>query len=154
MSLVPAALPDERAHRFVALLRKDVPIGNLLNALGHMAAGLAGTSNPAAMQFLTYRDQDGNEHAGVSHYGFIVLQANSKDDIRTFRAALKEAGLPFTDFTKSMTIGTSEEQMASTACMPEAELDYYGICTFGSTEVLKPLTKKFSLFKGHSSFAI
>lgn len=140
-------LPDERSLRFVALLRRDIPVGKLMNALGHMTAGLASISDPARMCFLTYHDKDGQTHPGVSHFGFIVLQADTKEDIRTFRQALKEQGLPFTDFTESMTIGTSEEQVRATSEIPESELEYFGICTFGSTEALKPLTKKFSLFK-------
>ena len=140
-------LPDERSLRFVALLRRDIPVGNLMNALGHMAAGLASLANANDMCFLTYHDKDGQTHPGVSHFGFIVLQAETKEDIRTFRQSLKELGLPFTDFTKSMSIGTSEEQMRATSEIPESELEYFGICTFGATEVLRPLTKKFSLFK-------
>jgi hypothetical protein len=46
-----------------------------------------------------------------------------------------------------MTVGTSEEQIARTAEIPEAELEYWGICLFGETEVLKEMTRKFSLLK-------
>ena len=36
------SLPDEESFRFVAILNKNVEIGRLMNALGHMTAGLAG----------------------------------------------------------------------------------------------------------------
>ena len=35
-------LPDETSQRFVAVLNKKVEPGKLMNALGHMTAGLAG----------------------------------------------------------------------------------------------------------------
>ena len=35
-------LPDENSYRFVAVLNKKIETGKLMNALGHMTAGLAG----------------------------------------------------------------------------------------------------------------
>lgn len=35
-------LPDENSKKFIAVLNKKVDIGKLMNALGHMTAGLAG----------------------------------------------------------------------------------------------------------------
>ena len=35
-------LPDENKFRFVAILNKKIEPGKLMNALGHMTAGLAG----------------------------------------------------------------------------------------------------------------
>ncbi len=55
--------------------------------------------------------------------------------------------IPFTDFTSTMTVGTSADQLQRTKETPEAELEYWGICLFGSTDEIQPLTKKFSLFK-------
>lgn len=35
-------MPDENGHRFVAVLNKKIEYGRIMNALGHMTAGLAG----------------------------------------------------------------------------------------------------------------
>ncbi|KKQ59397.1 MAG: hypothetical protein US80_C0012G0017, partial [Candidatus Daviesbacteria bacterium GW2011_GWA2_38_17] len=35
---------DELTHKFVAVLNKKIPIPNLMNSLGHMAAGLGGSA--------------------------------------------------------------------------------------------------------------
>ena len=32
---------DELQNKFVAVLNKKIPVGSLMNALGHMAAGLS-----------------------------------------------------------------------------------------------------------------
>jgi len=142
------SLPDEKSKRFVAIMRDGVDPGRMMNALGHMTAGLAGGQMEGkGMSFLQYKDRDGGVHPNISHFPFIVLRADNSNQIRTVRKEAQKRGIPFTDFTSTMTVGTSAEQVGRTAETPEANLDYFGICLFGSTEELKAVTKKFSLFK-------
>ncbi len=141
-------LPDEHSKRFIAILNKKIETGKLLNALGHMTAGLAGGSaKDHDMCFLRYEDAGGGVHPNISHFPFIALQADNGNQIRTVRNEAIARGIPFTDFTSSMTVGTSQDQQERTKATPEAELEYYGICMFGETDVLREFTKKFSLFK-------
>jgi hypothetical protein len=140
-------LPDENSYRFVAVLNKKVETGKLMNALGHMTAGLAGKVCQQEMHFLDYRDKDGGSHPGISHFPFIVLVADNSNKIRTARKEAIARGISFTDFTSSMTIGSSQQQLGATEAIQEAALEYYGLCLFGKTEVLKEITGKFSLFK-------
>jgi len=140
-------LPDENSFKFIAILNKKIEFGKLLNALGHMTAGLAGGSGQAKnMYFLLYQDQDQGIHPNISHFPFIVLKADNSNQIRTVRNEAQTLNIPFTDFTNTMTVGTSQAQLAKTKATPESELEYYGICLFGKTAELKELTKKFSLF--------
>lgn len=141
-------LPDERSQRFIAVLNKKVGTGKLMNALGHMTAGLAGKSGKADdMYFLEYQDGDGGIHPNISHFPFIVLKADNSNQIRTIRNEALKRGIIFTDFTSTMTVGTSQQQQDATKNTPEAELEYFGICLFGSTQELKEFTEKFSLFQ-------
>lgn len=141
-------LPDENSKRFVAVLNKKAELGRLMNALGHATAGLAGKSGLAdEMCFLMYEDKDGGSHPNISHFPFIVLKADNSNKIRKVREAALEKGIAFSDFTTTMTIGTSAEQQANTRNTPESELEYLGIVLFGGTEELKEITGKFSLFK-------
>ncbi len=141
-------LPDENSFRFVAVLNKKIGTGELMNALGHMTAGLSGlVGNPKEMYFLRYVDKDGGTHPGVSHFPFIVLAADNSNQIRTVRKEVIKRGLPFTDFTSTMAVGTSQEQMKATAGASGSELEYYGIVLFGKTNVIKEFTKKLSLFR-------
>lgn len=140
-------LPDEHGKRFVAVLNKKIETGKLFNALGHMTAGLAGGSvSKDDMCFLQYRDASEGLHPNISHYPFIVLKADNANQIRTVRAEAMARGIPFTDFTSSMTVGTSAQQMEATHATAEADLDYWGVCMFGETATIKEFTKKFSLF--------
>ena len=51
------------------------------------------------------------------------------------------------DFTSTMTECTYAEQQERTKATPEAELEYWGVVTFGEIETLNALTKKFSLWR-------
>lgn len=135
-------------NKFVAVLNKKVPIGTLMNALGHMAAGLAGSyKDIVAMRFDSYIDQNGGDHKSISDHPFIVLSADNSNQIRTLRNELLALNVHFVDFTDTMTVGTYQEQKDRTKATPEANLEYYGICMFGPITSLSPLTKKFSLWK-------
>jgi hypothetical protein len=135
-------------HKFVAVLNKKIPVGNLMNALGHMTAGFAASyPDQAALRFDNYADADGNAHPNISDNPYIVLQADNSNKIRTFRQALIEESIPFVDFTSTMTEGTYADQQERTSKTPEAELEYYGIVTFGEIAKMSELTRKFSLWR-------
>lgn len=141
-------LPDENSFRFVAVLNKKIEIGGRMNALGHMTAGLSGGYDKAPeMWFLEYKDKNDGKHPHISHFPFIVLSADNSNQIRTVRNEAINRGIIFTDFTNTMTVGTSQEQIDATRATDEALLEYYGICMFGQTDILREITKKFSLFR-------
>jgi len=136
-------------HKFVAVLNKKVPVSNLMNALGHVTAGLAATyPRPEELRFDDYVDADSNTHAHISDNPFIVLQADNSNQLRVLRHSLLAAGLLCVDFTSTMTQGTYAEQQERTRATPEAELDYWAVATFAEIEQLGMLTKKFSLWRG------
>ncbi len=139
---------SEDSKRFIAVLNKKIEMGRLMNALGHMSAGLVGGwGDRDELCFLQYADKDGGAHPNISHYPFIVLSADNSNQIRTVRNEAIARGIPFTDFTSTMIVGTSKAQLEATEASPEADLEYFGICMFGGTEVLREFTKKFSLFR-------
>lgn len=140
-------LPNENSKRFIALLNKKIEVGKLMNALGHMTAGLVGGNNlMQEMCLLQYEDKDGGKHPNISHFPFIVLKADNSNQIRTVRNEVIKREIPFSDFTSTMAIGTSEKQVNNTKNASELELEYFGICFFGETEIVREFTKKFSLF--------
>ena len=135
-------------HKFVAVLNKKVPVNLLMNALGHMAAGLAASyPNITEMRFDSYIDRDGGNHKSISDNPFIILSADNSNKIRTLRNGLIEKNIHFVDFTSTMTVGTYLEQQQRTKETPEIELEYYGVCLFGEINTLNELTRKFSLWR-------
>ena len=147
-NLMLETLPNENSKRFIAVLNKKIEPGRVMNALGHMTAGLAGGSGQDSdMCFLQYQDKDGGSHPNISHFPFIVLKADNSNKIRTVRNECIARGIPFSDFTSTMTIGTSQQQQDATHTTSETDLEYYGIVMFGSTDMLKEFTGKFSLYQ-------
>lgn len=139
---------DVLQNKFVAVLNKKIPVGSLMNALGHMAAGLS-ASYPSIpeMRFDTYVDASGGQHKSISDHPFIILAADNPNQIRTLRSECLAAGVHFVDFTSTMTVGTYAEQKERTKATPETGLEYYGLCAFGDRITLGQLTKKFSLWR-------
>ncbi|MBI4973612.1 DUF2000 domain-containing protein [Candidatus Roizmanbacteria bacterium] len=135
-------------HKFVAVLNKKIPVSLLMNALGHMTAGLT-ASYPSIieMRFDSYIDYDGGNHKSISDNPFIILAADNSNKIRTLRNGLIEKNIHFVDFTSTMTVGTYLEQQQRTKETPEIELEYYGICLFGEIDKVNELTRKFSLWR-------
>ncbi|MCK8047051.1 DUF2000 domain-containing protein [Shewanella sp. 1CM18E] len=139
-------LPDETKKRFVAVLNKKMDIGRTVNVLGHMSVGLSNLLASDDAVYVDYTDRDSNLYSGVSHYPFIVLKADNSNKIRKVREEALTRGIKFTVFVDTMIEGGSIVQQSRTKETPELELNYLGICLFGETEVIREITKKFSLY--------
>ncbi|MCB0338012.1 MAG: DUF2000 domain-containing protein [Bdellovibrionales bacterium] len=141
-------LPSEDSKRFIAVLNKKIELGRLLNALGHMAAGIvARVGNTDALCFLEYLDETNGIHPCISHFPFIVLKADNSNKIKKIREEAIARNVPFTDFTETMTIGTSSAQLEATKSVSTESHEYFGICMFGDTDTLREFTGKLSLFR-------
>ncbi|MDN3700126.1 DUF2000 domain-containing protein [Vibrio artabrorum] len=140
-------LPNETKKRFVAILDKKMDVGRTVNVLGHLSVGLSHLLASDDAIYVDYEDQDNNLHRCISHYPFIVLKANNSNKIRKVREEAITQGIKFTVFTNTMIVGGSLVQQSKTKETPELELNYLGICLFGETEVIREMTKKFSLYK-------
>src|SRR3990167_4970012 len=102
---------EELQNKFVAVLNKKIPVGQLMNALAHMAAGLVGSyPEITAMRFDSYFDANGGEHKSISDHPFIILLADNSNQLRTLRNELTNSKIHFVDFTSTMTVGTYHEQ--------------------------------------------
>jgi hypothetical protein len=133
-------------HKLVAVMNEKIESGILMNALAHMCIGFGAHLGAESLRLSNYEDADGNSHPNISEMPFIILKANS-NKIRTLRQAASEAGIEFSDFTDTMTVGTYIEQLERTKQTKEESLVYYGIVLFGEWDVVTQFTKKFSLWK-------
>lgn len=140
---------NPNAYKWVALVNKNLEPGVALNALGHAALGLGATladSHLSEMQLLDYRDHDGQNHPSISALSLIVLRGTS-GNIRALRKEANARGLPYVDFTTTMTGDSYIEQLERTAQTAEEDLEYSAIVLFGESAVLAALTKKYSLYR-------
>jgi len=134
--------------QFVCVLNKKIEPAKLLNALGHMTAGLVSQyqNNLTPMRFRDFIDKSKSVHPTTSENGFIVLRAENSNQIRTLRNKLINEKTPFTDFTQTMVDGNYAAQQDNFDKTLEQDLEYFGVCFFMNKEKAKELTKRFSLY--------
>jgi hypothetical protein len=137
-------------HQFVCVVNKKIPAPQLLNALGHMSAGLVNQyrNDTSLMRFRDFIDKDKTVHPSTSENGFIVLRSENSNQLRTLRNNLIEEKILFTDFTQTMVPGTYVDQQNVFDETGELDLEYFGVCFFAEREKTRALTKKFSLYVG------
>lgn len=111
-----------------------------------MAIGLGAELGKSDLLLDVYKDQQENIYPNISRIPFIILQGKS-GEIRKLVMTVREKGIAHGIFLNTMTGGGYEQQLARTAQAPESDLIYYGCCLFGTSEELRSLTKKFSLWK-------
>ncbi|PSV45234.1 DUF2000 domain-containing protein [Photobacterium indicum] len=143
---MPASSHDNE-KQFVAILNKKIEQGRTLNVLSHLSVGISNVLEEGEAIFVDYQDLDNGIHPSLSHYPFIVLKSDNSNKIRKIREQAIEKGIKFTDFTHTMIEGGSTIQQQITSQTKEEDLEYLGICLFGDVNVIKSMTRKFSLYK-------
>jgi hypothetical protein len=137
-----------RTHQFTCVVNKKKNLAVIMNAIGHMAAGLVEQykNDTSLMRFRDFIDKDKTVHPSTSENGFIILRSENSNQLRTLRNALIEQGIKYTDFTETMVPGDYVTQQEEFDQKTEAELEYIGVCFFVEVEKSRELTKKFSLY--------
>lgn len=140
---------DTTSYKFAIILNKKNDIGKVINTSAHLSAALvakASEEEKARMNFIDYVDADGGIHP-ISGCSLIILRADNSNKIRQARIAAQENNISFIDFTETMTKDTYHEQLERTKATKEELLDYWGIAMFAPSDILAPITKKFSLWQ-------
>jgi len=133
--------------KFVVVVNKSHEINTLLSAIGHVTAGLSGnTSQSDDMNFIAYVDSEGNSYPNISEWPFIVLKTNG-GKLKTFRDNLIESEIPYSCYLDTMLSGGSEVQVEETSKKKKDDLTILALATFGDTDKINELTKKFSLYR-------
>lgn len=136
--------------KLVAILNKRIETGKVMNALAHCVAGtinVLGEQGRDALKFLDFVDADGQTYPSISARSFVILRG-SDGDIRKVRQRAVEAGLAAVCFMESMTGDTYVEQLERTKATSAQDLTFYALVLAGDADVINPITKKFSLWRG------
>jgi hypothetical protein len=134
--------------KFIAVLNSKIETPKLMNALGHITAGLvAKTDSPSEMEFLQYHFKaDWSLPAFLSFYPFIILKAKNSNQLKTLHQVASEKAILHNVFTDSMLADSAKTQMEQTKITKPEDLTYFGVVLFGKSDDLATLTRKFSLF--------
>lgn len=137
--------------KFIAVVNDKIEIPKLMNALGHTTAGLMSKANDSfGMEFLKYKfSGEFVQPSLIALCPYIILKAKNNNQLKTLHLAVNEKAILHNVFTDTMLGASAEEQITQTKNTKVDDLTYFCIILFGKYEEdLKPLTKKFSLFKG------
>lgn len=140
-------IDQDFTKRMTVVLNKDLRSWELLNTVGHLAAFLG---NKIKEKFDTgefFSTSDDVKYPRNSQYPLIALSAN-KDQLKEFMGKVRKSGLLYVAYIPEMVEYTDDERlMEKVGKKEDKDLEYLGIGIFGDNEVLKQLTKEFSLWK-------
>lgn len=142
-----SAVPERRV---VIILNEKIDTGRLMNVCAHLAMGFGASRTAeerAELLLQDFKDASGGSHPNISGLSLIVLKANPTQ-LRAVRERARECEIPCMDFVSSMTQGSYLDQLEQTRGTRPDDLVYLGVLLSGKQGALKPLTRKFSLFKG------
>jgi hypothetical protein len=141
--------PTNATKKVLIALNEKIDIGRLLNACAHLGMGFGASRDGdqrTELLLLGYKDASGDVHPHISGLSVIVLKANS-NQLKSLRQKAREAQIPCLDFVSSMTEGSYVDQLERTGRTQPEDLVYFGVLLFGTPEQLRPLTRKYSLFR-------
>jgi len=133
--------------RAIVVLNRNASLVSQLNACGHICLGLGNKLETANLMLRSFNDADGNNVAILTDHPLIVLSARSSSHIRDAHVLARRAGIPANAFFSCMTTGEPANQEVSVAETPPDNLEYVALALYGDGASLKPITKRFSLYR-------
>ena len=134
---------ENNEMKTVIVIKSGVRSSEALNAAVHLALGLAGGASEQ-FRFEAYRRRD-ETVAMISTYPVIVMASKSDTHMARLLAETREAGVDSAAFTRAMIGSSLSEQLRATA--NDEAPDYLAVVAFGPSDVLRTLTKRFSLMQ-------
>ena len=140
-------MQQDFSKRFAIVVRRDIESWQITNTVAHIAAKLG----RAVQEFETgdsFTTKDTFAIPRNSQYPIIVFEGRNSADLQALLKSIQAAQLPHLAFIREMIdFADDHELQKALAAKTEAEVEYLGVGTFGENEILKQLTKKFSLWK-------
>ena len=135
---------QDNENKVAVVVNRAVAFPRLANALAHCCAGLAEKVGADAA-FLDYPCPAGGWTARVSRWPTVILEGKNSGQLARFAREAAAAELPLNCFTAAMIGAGAEEQVRQ--AREDDSPEYWAVAAFGAEAELRPLTKRFSLFK-------
>ena len=135
------------SKRMAIVVRGDLPGWQVTNTVAHIAAYLGNKMREPFDTGENFETKDGAKHPRNSQYAIIVLKGEAKD-LPGFMQEARASGLPYLGFIREMIETTDDAEIVQALSgKDDADIEYLGIGIFGPNEILKTMTKRFSLWK-------
>ena len=136
---------DYRAKKITAILSDKLSPGMAMNALGHLALSAGNNTDKSFMGQAELKDANGDIHAGIAKYPFIVLKA-TEEQIKEIVKKAKEKGVFVVDYPQEMFDTATDEELVE-AVSKAKELQYHGAVLVGDASDIKSLTGHLKLYR-------
>ncbi|MDN0087252.1 DUF2000 family protein [Yersinia nurmii] len=136
---------NDNEKKFYVILNRTCETPTLLNAACHLTAGI--TDLIDEREFHHYPSAIEGISANMSHYPMVILQAKNSSQLSNLILKCQEQGVLYNFFTTTMLSHSAEQQISDTANTNFEKLDFVAVALYGDAEMLKPLTKKFSVYR-------
>jgi len=133
--------------KYSVVLNQEVDLGALMNALGHVAVGLAHRAPSKDQAMRTFRDKEGRLVGTMSDDPLIVLAGANSAKLSQAHKAAEAAGLICNAFVLDMKDGAPVDQEAAILSRSADELLYLAVGCWGEADEVRGAFKRFSLFR-------
>ena len=128
-------------------VNKDLESWQVLNTVSHISAYLGNKMSGAFDTGGDFVTKDGKHHPKNSQYPSVIFGAKASE-LAKFMEAVRVSGLLYIGFLREMLESTDDGVIEKIFVDKlDQDVEYYGIGVFGPDEIVKPLFKKFSLWK-------
>jgi hypothetical protein len=135
------------SKRMAIVVRGDLPGWQAANTIAHIAAYLGNKMREPFDTGESFLTQDGIAYPRNAQYPIIVLKAEERD-LPFFVQEVRASGLLYLGFIREMIETTDDAEIeVMLKNKNDAAMEYLGVGLFGPNDVLKAITKKFSLWK-------
>lgn len=136
---------EDNQKKLYIIVNRNMDASLLINATWHLAGGIMQKAEDKLFQ--NYPNDESGLSAYLSHYPVVILQAKNSNQLSNALQKCKAANLAYNFFTTTMLGQSTEQQIHDTKIASFDALEFVAIAIYGDTEVLQPITKKFSVYR-------
>lgn len=133
--------------RYSIVLNRQLDVGVQLNALGHVAVGLAHIAPHPNQAMRSFKDASGSFVGFMSDHPLIVLGGANSSKLRQAYQAVREAGLACNAFVLDMKDGEPVDQERAVRAKMADELMFVAVGAWGGPEPVRQVFRRFSLYR-------
>jgi hypothetical protein len=137
----------DNSYKLIIAVNRQLEPGCAMNATSHALAGLiANINSQRQIEFLAYPSSAGWS-SFIAKSPIIILRSDNSGHLERLHKDALDSTLPVNAFVHTMLGASADEQQRATLTAEPASFEYWAIALFGDSDQLKPLTKRFSLYR-------
>ena len=133
--------------KFVAIVDRNRPLTQIVNAVGHLALGLGRHPDTTDAAYSTFKNPAAGSVSYLTDHPFIILGVKSGQQLYNLHQSLLETSIAHNIFFANMFSHDVQEQLREVESTNLKDLEYVAIMLYGTASELTAFVKKFSLLR-------